>query len=234
MVVHMGYKILIADDEAEIRDVLRLYLEKDGYTVVEAADGVEAMEQVRKEQPDLAILDIMMPGLDGYRVLRNIREDNNIPVIMLSAKGTDADKILGLDLGADDYITKPFAPLEAVARVNSNIRRFYSLGAGGNGQKEVSELTVQDLRLDLDACLLYRGGETIELTSVEFRIMKLFMQEPGKVFTKQQIYEAGWDDEYLVSDNNIMVCISKLRAKLEHEGREYIKTIRGLGYRLSV
>lgn len=234
MVIHMGYKILIADDEAEIRDVLRLYLEKDGYTVVEAADGVEAMEQVRKEQPDLAILDIMMPGLDGYRVLRNIREDNNIPVIMLSAKGTDADKILGLDLGADDYITKPFAPLEAVARVNSNIRRFYSLGAGGNGQKEVSELTVQDLRLDLDACLLYRGGETIELTSVEFRIMKLFMQEPGKVFTKQQIYETGWDDEYLVSDNSIMVCISKLRAKLEHEGREYIKTIRGLGYRLSV
>lgn len=234
MVIHMGYKILIADDEAEIRDVLRLYLEKDGYTIVEAADGVEAMEQIRKEQPDLVILDIMMPGLDGYRVLRNIREDNNIPVIMLSAKDTDADKILGLDLGADDYITKPFGPLEAVARVNSNIRRFYSLGAGGNMHKEVSELTVQDLRLDLDACLLYRGEETIELTSVEFRIMKLFMQEPGKVFTKQQIYETGWDDEYLVSDNNIMVCISKLRAKLEHDGREYIKTIRGLGYRLSV
>ena len=234
MVMNMGYKILIADDEAEIRDVLRLYLEKDGYAVVEAADGVEAMEQIRKEQPDLVILDIMMPGLDGYRVLRNIREDNNIPVIMLSAKDTDADKILELDLGADDYITKPFGPLEAVARVNSNIRRFYSLGAGGSTHKEVHELTVQDLRLDLDACLLFRGGETIELTSVEFRIMKLFMQEPGKVFTKQQIYETGWDDEYLVSDNNIMVCISKLRAKLEYNGREYIKTIRGLGYRLSV
>lgn len=230
----MGYKILIADDEAEIRDVLRLYLEKDGYEVTEAADGVEAMEKIRKEHPDLVILDIMMPGLDGYRVLRNIREDNNIPVIMLSAKDSDADKILGLDLGADDYITKPFGPLEAVARVNSNIRRFYSLGAGGSMHKEVSELKVQDLRLDLNACLLYRGEEVIELTSVEFRIMKLFMQEPGKVFTKQQIYEAGWDDEYLVSDNNIMVCISKLRAKLEHGGREYIKTIRGLGYRLSV
>lgn len=228
----MGYKILIADDEAEIRDVLHLYLEKDGYEVVEAADGVEAMEKIKKEQPDLAILDIMMPGLDGYRVLRNIRENNNIPVIMLSAKDTDADKILGLDLGADDYITKPFGPLEAVARVNSNIRRFYSLGAGGDRKKAVKELTVQDLRLDLEACLLYRGEEPIELTSVEFRIMQLFMEEPGKVFTKQQIYERGWDDEYLVSDNNIMVCISKLRAKLEHEGREYIKTIRGLGYRL--
>ncbi|MDE6847180.1 MAG: response regulator transcription factor [Lachnospiraceae bacterium] len=228
----MGYKILIADDEAEIRDVLHLYLEKDGYEVVEAADGVEAMEKIKKEQPDLVMLDIMMPGLDGYRVLRNIRENNNIPVIMLSAKDTDADKILGLDLGADDYITKPFGPLEAVARVNSNIRRFYSLGAGGDRKKAVKELAVKDLRLDLEACLLYRGEEIIELTSVEFRIMQLFMEEPGKVFTKQQIYEKGWGDEYLVSDNNIMVCISKLRAKLNQDGREYIKTIRGLGYRL--
>lgn len=230
----MGYKILIADDEAEIRDVLRLYLEKDGYDVTEAADGIEAMEKLRKESPDLAILDIMMPGLDGYRVLRNIRENNNIPVIMLSAKDTDADKILGLDMGADDYITKPFGPLEAVARVNSNIRRFYSLGSGNDGNKDkaVKELTVQDLRLDLESCLLYRGDETIELTSVEFRIMKLFMEEPGKVFTKQQIYERGWGDEYLVSDNNIMVCISKLRGKLDRDGREYIKTIRGLGYRM--
>ena len=230
----MGYKILIADDEAEIRDVLRLYLEKDGYIVTEAADGMEAMEELRKESPDLVILDIMMPGLDGYRVLRKIRENNNIPIIMLSAKDTDADKILGLDLGADDYITKPFGPLEAVARVNSNIRRFYSLGSGNDGDKDkaMKELTVQDLRLDLESCLLYRGDEAIELTSVEFRIMKLFMEEPGKVFTKQQIYERGWGDEYLVSDNNIMVCISKLRGKLDCDGREYIKTIRGLGYRM--
>lgn len=228
----MKYKILIADDEAEIRDVLHLYLEKDGYEVVEAADGVETMEKIRKEKPDLVILDIMMPGLDGYRVLRNIRENNNIPVIMLSAKDTDDDKILGLDLGADDYITKPFGPLEAVARVNSNIRRFYSLGAGDCRDKAVKELTVQDLRLDLESCLLYRGEEPIELTSVEFRIMKLFMEEPGKVFTKQQIYEQGWGEEYLVSDNNIMVCISKLRGKLNLSGKEYIKTIRGLGYRL--
>lgn len=227
----MGYKILIADDEAEIRNVLHLYLEIDGYEVVEAENGPEALEKMKREQPDLVILDIMMPGLDGYRVLRNIREQNNIPVIMLSAKDADADKILGLDLGADDYITKPFGPLEAVARVNSNIRRFYSLGARGD-KKTLKELTVQDLRLDLESCALYRDGEEIELTSVEFRIMKLFMEEPGKVFTKQQLYEQGWGDEYLVSDNNIMVCISKLRAKLEKENREYIKTIRGLGYRM--
>lgn len=230
----MGYKILIADDEAEIRDVLHLYLEKDGYEVVEAANGVEAMEKLQKEAPDLVILDIMMPDLDGYRVLRNIRESNNVPVIILSAKDADADKILGLDLGADDYITKPFGPLEAVARVNSNIRRFYSLGAvgGRDRNKAVKELTVRDLRLDLESCLLYRGEDEIELTSVEFRIMKLFMEEPGKVFTKQQIYEQGWGEDYLVSDNSIMVCISKLRGKLNKAGREYIKTIRGLGYRL--
>ncbi len=225
----MGYKILIADDEQEIRDVLRLYLEKDGYEVTEAQDGLETMKLLGEQEYDLLLLDIMMPGMDGYRVLRNIREKNNVPVIMLSAKGTESDKILGLDLGADDYITKPFAPLEAVARVNSNIRRFYALGAREQVQKE---LQVQDLRLDIEGCLLYRGTEPIELTSVEFRIMKMFMENPGKVFTKQQIFERGWEDEYIVSDNSVMVCISKLRAKLEHDGREYLKTIRGLGYRL--
>ncbi len=223
----MGYRILIADDEAEIRDLLRLYLEKDGYEVLEAADGLETMERVKKEEPDLLLLDIMMPGLDGYRVLRNVRENSNIPVIMLSAKGTNTDKILGLDLGADDYITKPFEPLEAVARVNSNIRRFYSLGAGADKSKKAG-----DLCLDPEACLVYRGEEVIELTSIEFKILRLFMEEPGKVFTKQQIYENAWGDEYMASDNSVMVGISKLRTKLEHNGKEYIKTIRGLGYRL--
>ena len=226
----MGYKILIADDEAEIRDLLHLYLEKDGYDVLEAEDGAQALSLLQTEDVDLVILDIMMPGIDGYRVLRNIRENNNVPVIMLSAKGSDSDKILGLDLGADDYTTKPFQPLEAVARVNSNIRRFYALGA--RKQKQVEELVVQDLKLDLQACRLQREDEVIELTSVEFRIMKLFMENPGKVFTKQQIFEQGWGDDYLVSDNNIMVCISKLRAKLNQNGNDYIKTIRGLGYRL--
>lgn len=228
----MAYRILIADDEAEIRDVLRLYLEKEGYEIIEAADGLEADRLLKKEDIDLAILDIMMPGLDGYRVLRNIREGNNIPVLILSAKTSDSDKILGLDLGADDYITKPFVPLEAVARVKSNLRRFYALGAGEKKDGESAILTLGDLRLEPEACLLYRKEERIELTSVEFRILKLFMENPGKVFTKQQIFEAGWEEDYMVSDNNVMVCISKLRAKLNHDGREYITTIRGLGYRL--
>mgnify|MGYP002512719215 CR=1 FL=1 len=228
----MGYKILVADDEAEIRDLLRLYLEKDGYEVLEAVDGIEALEKVKKEKPDLLILDIMMPGLDGYRVLRNLRENSNIPVIMLSAKDTNTDKILGLDLGADDYITKPFEPLEAMARVNSNMRRFYMLGAGADRQKEARELRAGDLRLDSEACMVYRGNEMIELTSIEFKILRLFMENPGKVFTKQQIYEYAWEDKYMMSDNSVMVGISKLRMKLESNGKDYIKTIRGLGYRL--
>lgn len=228
----MAYKILVADDEAEIRDVLRLYLEKEGYEVVEAADGLEAVRLIKQEKIDLAILDIMMPGLDGYRVLRNVREESNLPVLMLSAKSSDSDKILGLDLGADDYITKPFVPLEAVARVKSNLRRFYALGSGEGRLPDRGTLRVGDLRLEQDSCLLYRGEEKIELTSVEFRIMKLFMENPGRVFTKQQIFEAGWEETYMVSDNNVMVCISKLRTKLDGGGGQHISTIRGLGYRL--
>ena len=178
----MAYNIWIADDEPEIRDLLHLYLEKDGYEVVEAADGAQALSALQDaallgDGIDLVILDIMMPGIDGYRVLRNIRENNNIPVIMLSAKSGDADKILGLDLGADDYITKPFQPLEAVARVNSNIRRFYALGSGR--QRQTEELRVQDLTLDIQSCRLMQGERIIELTSVEFKLMKLFMENPG-------------------------------------------------------
>lgn len=226
----MKYKILIADDETEIRDVLHLYLDQAGFEVAEAADGLETLSLLEKETPDLLLLDIMMPKLDGYRVLKTLREKSNIPVIILSAKGDDSDKILGLDMGADDYITKPFQPLEAVARVKSNLRRFYSLGAGEAQEKEV--LRVRDLSLNVDSCLLKQGEHTIDLTSVEFRIMKLFMENPNKVFTKQQIYEQGWEDSFYTDDNNVMVCISKLRAKLSQDSNAYIRTIRGLGYRM--
>lgn len=224
----MQYKVLVADDEAEIRQLLRLYLEKDGYTVVEAADGESAAKICEEDKVDLAILDIMMPNLNGYQVIQRIRRDSNIPIIVISAKGQDEDKILGLDLGADDYITKPFNPLEAMARINSNIRRFYALGAGVSAD---NELTVRNLRLSTDECIVYKDDEPIELTSVEFKILKQFMENPGKVFTKQQIYETGWGEEYIIADNNIMVCISKLRSKIESFENEYIKTIRGLGYR---
>lgn len=225
----MGYTVLVADDESEIRQLLRLYLEKDGYKVIEAEDGIQAVRTMEKEEIDLVLLDIMMPGLDGYQVLKKIREESNVPVMILSAKNQDVDKILGLDLGADDYLAKPFNPLEAMARINSNIRRFYSLGAKG---KDVKELRVKDLRLDTEACAVYQADKLIDLTSVEYRIMRLFMENPGKVFTKQQLFEEGWGEEYIVADNSIMVCISKLRAKLSDENDTYIKTIRGLGYRM--
>ena len=225
----MSYKILIADDEPEIRDLLRLYLENEQYEVIEAENGAEALRLVGAESPDLVMLDIMMPQMDGYQALKHIRETNNIPVIIISAKDGDSEKILGLNLGADDYISKPFNPLEVVARVNSNLRRFYSLGATAQ-EKEL--ISVRDLTLDPESFTLMKNGEVIELTGVEYKIMELFMMHPGKVYTKQQIYEYAWGDEFFVADNNIMVCISKLRAKLSDDTSEYIKTLRGLGYRL--
>ena len=229
----MKYVILIADDEAEIRDLLRLYLENSGYDVLEAADGLEALEVLEKEHVDLAVLDVMMPRMNGLHVLKKIRETSNIPVLVSSAKDADSDKILGLNLGADDYLTKPFNPLEAVARIQSNIRRFYSLGGhDGKMESETANLKVRDLTLDTESCVLYREKEPIELSSVEYRIMYMFMEHPGKVFTKGQIFQAGWNEEYMDDDNNVMVCISKLRAKLSNDGSKYIKTVRGLGYRL--
>ncbi len=225
----MAYKILIADDETEIRQLLRLYLEKDGYEVIEADNGNAAYDICNKEGPDMALLDIMMPGLNGYQIIQKLRKESNIPVIVISAKTQDEDKILGLDLGADDYITKPFNPLEAMARINAAIRRFYSLGAG---KSTSSTIVVKNLRLEADECSIYKDDVLLDLSSVEYKILKLFMENPGKVFTKQQIFETGWEEDYVVADNNIMVCISKIRSKLGGSESEYIKTIRGLGYRM--
>ncbi|MCR5233398.1 MAG: response regulator transcription factor [Lachnospiraceae bacterium] len=227
----MIYKILIVDDEPEIRNLLRLYLENEGYEIIEASDGNEALRIAGEEKISLCILDIMMPGIDGFHVLQRIREDSNIPVMIISARDTDADKILGLNLGADDYLAKPFNPLEAVARVKSSIRRYYSLGSDSSEEKE-KPVKVRDLELYPDSCTLKKGNTEIELTSVEYRIMEMFMKNPGKVFTKQQIYEYGWGEDYIIADNNIMVCISKLRSKLSEDPQAYIRTLRGLGYRL--
>lgn len=226
----MAYTILIADDEKEIRDLLRLYLENENYTVLEAEDGQQALDLLHRNSVDLCLLDIMMPKMDGYQTLKEIRKESNIPIMFLSAKDADAEKILGLNLGADDYIAKPFNPLELVARVNSNIRRFCSLGTSESGESKT--IKVRDLVLDTESCTLSKEGNEITLSSVEYKIMEMFMLHPGKVFTKQQIYEYGWGEEYIIADNNIMVCISKLRAKLGDEDGTYIKTIRGLGYRL--
>lgn len=227
----MGYKILIADDEAEIRNLLKLYLENDGFMVIEAGDGLKALESVRNDKPDLLLLDIMMPGIDGLSVMQQLRKESNIPIMIISAKTADAERILGLNLGADDYITKPFNPLEVSARVKSNLRRFYDLGSSAP-VKEDEVLKCGDLELTTSSCLLTKNGSPIELTSVEYKIMEMLMRAPGKVFTKQQIYEYAWGDDYIIADNNIMVAISKLRTKLDEDASCYIKTLRGLGYRL--
>ena len=160
----MEYTILVADDEKEIRELLRLYLENEHYHVVEAEDGQQALDILHRQKIDLCLLDIMMPKKDGYHVLRELRKENNIPVMILSAKDADSEKILGLNLGADDYMSKPFNPLEAVARVNSNIRRFYSLGTS-SGVQDV--IRVRDLTLDPEGCELKLGDDVIDLTSVE-------------------------------------------------------------------
>lgn len=219
--------VLIADDEMEIRNFIRVYLEKDGYEVIEASDGVDTLNQIKAA--DIVILDIMMPEIDGITVLKKIRKNSNIPVIMLSSKSGNCDRILGLDLGADDYIVKPFDPLELVARVSANLRRFYKLGSEINEQPQ--SITVNGLTLDTVECVLKKDDEIITLTSVEYRLLNVLMSHPGRVFTKQQLYEAGWEDRAVVDDNSIMVCISKLRNKLNDIGGKYITTIRGLGYR---
>ena len=225
----MNYKVLIADDEKEIRNLLRLYLENDGFSVADVASGEEVAGAMDSFKPDIVLLDVMMPGKDGIHVLKDIREVSNVPVMIISARTADAERILGLNVGADDYICKPFNPLEVVARVKSNLRRFYSLGSG-EGRSE--KLTIGDLELDTEKCLLLKAGKAMDLTSVEYKIMELLMKHPGKVFTKQQIYEYAWGEEYFVADNNIMVAISKLRTKLDEDPSRYIKTLRGLGYRL--
>ena len=213
----------------EIRSFLRLYLENEGYTIVEAGDGIEALEQIKKYPVDLAIVDIMMPVMNGHTLVKRIREINNMPILFLSAKGDPHDRILGLRLGADDFITKPFNPLEICARVQAHLRRARQFSVVQSERE--NKIRIRDLLLDTEQCQLFKNGCPIELTSTEFRILRQYMENPGRVFTKQQIYEAGWNEASFVDDNSIMVCISRLRAKLGESETEYIKTIRGLGYR---
>lgn len=226
----MNKTILIVDDEKEIRELLRLYIEKDGYSVLQAENGLEALKQAVSTRVDLAVIDIMMPELDGYQLIKGLRERSNLPIIIVSAKTENHEKILGLDLGADDYVAKPFDPLEVIARIKAQLRRY----DGGTADSNDSILTAGELYMDVSACNLSYGSGTIPLTATEFNMMKLFMQSPGRVYTKQQIYEAAWQEAAIVDDNTVMVAISKLRGKLPRDSKVSIGTVRGLGYRLEV
>lgn len=222
------YRVLIADDEAEVVELVKLYLEKDGFQVFSAGDGMTALGIVETEKLDCAILDVMMPELNGFQLLKKIREKSDIPVIMLTARTSSSDKVLGLDLGADDYVAKPFDGLELCARVKANIRRYNA----NTKENPPAILKAGPLELDAEKCLLFKNGSQIEITSTEFRVLQLFMANPSRVFTKAQISAAGWSEDSYVEDNSIMVTLSKLRSKLGGEG--WIKNIRGLGYRMEI
>jgi len=227
----MTYWILAADDEIELLDALELFLLRDHIGIIKARDGVEAIKYFEQEEPHLVLLDILMPKKDGFEVLRHVRAKSKIPVIMATAKDQDYEKILGLELGADDYISKPYNPLEVTARIKAQLRRYYDYGS--SGETEGEEIKRFHLILKLHEGVLEKDGEAVVLTGTELRILELLMRSPGRIFTKQQIFDYAWDDPYMNDDNTIMVHISNLRAKIEENPKVpvMLKTIKGLGYK---
>ena len=225
-------KIIIVEDDRDICRLLSLYLRNE-YEVFTAYDGAEALALIKSKKPDLGIFDIMLPVMDGYELLKKTREITDVPVIFASAKNSDQEKILGLDLGADDYIGKPFNPLEVTARVRALLRRSVTKKDESSDGDSKKKLTVKDITVDLTALTASKNGKEIPLTATELRILILFMRHPGWVFTKKQIIE-HITDGYLESDiNSVRVHISNLREKLgfDSENNSYIKTVRGLGYK---
>lgn len=228
----MNEKILIAEDEIEISEIIEIYLAGEGYELKIVENGLEGLSAVKTENFDLAILDIMMPKMDGYKLTREIRKISNMPILIISAKNEDNDKILGLNIGADDYITKPFNPLEVVARVNAHLRRNRNYNELNNENSNRSR--VKDLLLDNNTCRFYRDDTEIVLTATEYKIMSLLMKSPDRIFSKIQIAEY-LSGEYFESDaHTITVHISNLRQKLgkDNKGEQYIKTVKGLGYKI--
>ena len=224
------YSILVVDDEKEIRDAIEIYLRGENYKVYKAGDGIEALDILNEHEIHVIILDIMMPKLDGIRTCMKIREKNNIPIIMLSAKGEDSDKILGLNIGADDYVTKPFNYLELVARVKSQLRRYEKPLSENNG----NVISIRDLVIYKDLKRVEVRGEEVKLTATEFKIIELLAQNPGKVFSIEEIYEKIWGEPIYKSDNTVTVHIRRIREKIEiiTKEPEYIKVVWGVGYKI--
>ncbi|MDP4098934.1 response regulator transcription factor [Paenibacillus sp. P96] len=224
--------ILIADDEAEIADLIELHLIKEGYRCLKAADGQEALDTIRTQSVDLAILDIMMPKIDGYEVTRQIREQHHLPIIFLSAKATDLDKITGLVRGADDYMTKPFNPMELVARVNAQLRRFIQLNPSMAAPADASVLEAGGLVIHPEQRTVFLYGKPVELRPKEFDILMLLASNPRKVFSSEHIFQQVWGEAYYEGGNTVMVHIRTLRKKLgeEQHKSKLIKTVWGVGY----
>lgn len=224
--------ILVCDDDREIVDAIEIYLNQDGYRIFKAYDGEQAIELPKKEEIHLLIMDIMMPKLDGIRATLKIREYSSIPIIMLSAKSEDTDKILGLNIGADDYITKPFNPLELAARVKSNLRRYTSLGSLNPESKAVYQ--AGGLIINDDTKQVTVDGEAVKMTPIEYNILLLLMKNQGRVFSIDQIYESIWNENAIGADNTVAVHIRHIREKIEINPREprYLKVVWGVGYKI--
>ena len=227
------YNILVCDDDKEIVEAIEIYLSQEGYHILKAYDGMEALDILEKEEVNLLILDVMMPRMDGIRATLKIREKNSIPIIILSAKSEDADKILGLNMGADDYVTKPFNPLELVARVKSQLRRYNQLG-GSVKEDQDKIYEAGGLRINDDLKEVTVDGEPVKMTPIEYNILLLLMKNQGRVFSISQIYESIWNEEAIGADNTVAVHIRHIREKIEINPKEprYLKVVWGVGYKI--
>lgn len=225
------YTVLVCDDDRAILESIRIYLTQEGYEVLTASDGIEAIELLKDHEVHCLVLDIMMPRMDGLTAMLKIRETNNVPVILLSAKSEDTDKITGLSFGADDYVTKPFNPLELVARVKSQIRRYSKLGSM---EQSESILASGGLELDTDRKTVTVDGEEVRLTALEYQILEYLMQNMGRVLSTAQIYEAVWNEPALSTEKTVTVHIRNIREKIEIDPKNprYIKVVWGLGYKI--
>lgn len=224
--------ILVCDDDKEIVEAIEIYLMQEGYNVEKAYDGQEALKIVKDKKIDLMIIDVMMPKLDGIRATLQIRKESKIPIIILSAKTEDADKILGLNVGADDYVTKPFNPLELVARVKSQLRRYTTLSSYGDEEGNVYEAGGLLINDDLKKVIV--DGEEVKLTPIEYNILLLLLKSKGKVYSINQIYENIWNEEAIGADNTVAVHIRHIREKIEINPKEprYLKVVWGVGYKI--
>lgn len=227
------YNILVCDDDREIVEAIDIYLSQEGYHIYKAYDGIEAIELLDKHEIHLLLIDVMMPRLDGIRATRKIREYSSIPIIILSAKSEDVDKILGLNIGADDYITKPFSPLELMARVKSQLRRYTKLGNLAEPETR-SVYTCGELSVNDDLKTVMVDGEQVKLTPIEYNILLLLIKNQGRVFSIEEIYERIWNEQAIGADNTVAVHIRHIREKIEINPKEprYLKVVWGLGYKI--
>lgn len=225
--------VLVCDDDRDIVEALKIYLTAEGYTVREAYNGAQALEVIRREEIDIVLMDVMMPIMDGITATAKLREESNIPVIMLTAKSEDIDKVLGLGIGADDYVTKPFNPVELMARVKSQLRRYTRLGGQQAAAASAAVLTIGGVSLNDDEKTVTLDGEPISLTPIEYNILHTLMSQPGKVFSSAEIYRIVWNDSALGAEKTVVVHIRHLREKLEINPADprYIKVVWGQGYK---